>query len=78
MAPAALQATMPALTLWISLAVIHRPGPFPPLLPSFAYTPARTSQRALADALCECDPCCDNDTYCTHTRGPAGPRMAVR
>jgi len=40
-APAALQATMPLLNLWISLAVIHRTCLFLPLLPSFAYTPAR-------------------------------------
>ena len=74
-APAALQATMRRPSLWISLAVIHRLCLSPPLLPSFAYTPAR---RGLAGAFCECNPCCDNDTFCTHTRGPAGPRTAVR
>jgi len=47
-APAALQATMPLLNLWISLAVIHRTCLFLPLLSSFAYTPAR---RRLADAV---------------------------
>ena len=40
-APAALRATTARPSLWISRAVIHRPCPFPPLLPSFAYTPAR-------------------------------------
>lgn len=75
MAPAALQATIVRLSLWISLAVIHKPCLFPLILPPFAYTPVR---HGLAGALCECNPCCDNDTDCTHTRGPARPRTAVR